>query len=416
MIAQEDPELVKKERVARRKRNLLRWGVFLYYAILCAAAAIYWSAVYHMGTRLTKTSTYYRDIYYQRDLVTKYSANTGEDLSFNGVLVSNLKILIPLLAVFLLFAFLSRIRMRGMHPLQEVMASAPEQSSRLVSTIEGIAIAMGTAPRPCMVMQATMPNALAMNIRGRPNLVVTSGLLRSDLSQREMAAVVAHESVHMAVGDTLSWRGPSRLFLSLAALISISLWWGVSINTYLEKNFVSGSLFAGFHDLFIVLLMVPIPVCIFLEIMLNRQNDLFADARAAMITRDPEALISAIEKLATSEGTIAYSLLGIGALLPEPENMGALPKRAMKYMFVDPLKRGIGPEFDRRWMVSVHRFLGDNLTIITHPRRKDREKLRVERGERGGLIHDRLAALRQILDGGNYLEAQTLKIPSDMWE
>jgi Zn-dependent protease with chaperone function len=408
VIAPEDPEVIKKERAARRKRHVIRWGIFVYYAGLCGAIAIYLSFVYHLGTHVRpEIDLRPYQSYFQSVSAPKFP-------TLLEILKSNIELLIPFGVLVLILMVISWSPVRGLRPLPDYEAYAPLQVSRLKSSIEAVSLATGRPFLPCLVMIASMPNALAATIRGKPKLVVTSGLLHSDLTPGEMTAVAAHESVHVASGDALSWRGPSRLFLPLAALVSISIWWGVSVSDYLDSNFLNYN--SGlFFFLFSLLLVAPIPIWIYFEVQLNRQDDLFADATAVMITRDPEALISAIEKIAAWEGTIDFSLFGIGALMPLGEEQGVLPRRASKHLFIDPLERDRGPKVDRKWRLSAHRLFGDRLLIVTRPSNKDRENLRAPRGERANLIHDRLTALRQIRDG-DFSQVQLLKVPSDEWE
>jgi heat shock protein HtpX len=394
----EDPEVIRQARAATRKRRFLWWGIPLYYTVVCVSSGVFMSFVYHLSERVNEGFKYYKSIH----------------PTLTDFLATNLQLFVLFLVpIFMLFMF-SWIPLRGLRPLSDYAASAPIQVSRLTSSIEAVSLATGRPLLPCLVMTSSMPNAFSATIRGGPKLVVTSGFLSSDLTQSEMIAVVAHESAHIETGSAFKWRGPSRFFFLLVGMVLITIWWGTSINDYLSRNFTYNS--SAFMPLFTILVLLPIPVAVYLGVHLDRQDDIFADATAAMITRDPEALISAIEKIAASKGAIDYSLFGITAIVPRPEEQRTLSMRALKYLFVNPLERGTGPELDRRWMVSVHRYFHDNLTVITRPRRKDREKLRAEPGERGGTIHERLAALREILDGGCYLEAQTLKIPADTWE
>ncbi len=169
---------------------------------------------------------------------------------------------------------LSRTEALGLYTLTDTLAERAQLP---------VAPELYYAPTPAM-------NAFAVGHRHQPAIAVTDGLLRN-LSQRELAGVLAHEISHirsndiwvMTLADTVSrltgglaLMGQLLLFINLPLLLfgtaAIS-WWAIFL-----------------------LLFAP-TISLLLQLALSRTREFDADMDAVETTGDPLGLASALRKL-----------------------------------------------------------------------------------------------------------------------
>lgn len=139
------------------------------------------------------------------------------------------------------------------------------------------------APTPSM-------NAFAVGHRRQPVIAVTDGLLRN-LSQRELAGVLAHEISHIRSNDV--W------VMTLADTVSRVTSWLALMGQLLLFINLPLMLFgaAAISWLAILLLLFAPTVSLLLQLALARTREFDADMDAAEMTADPLGLASALRKL-----------------------------------------------------------------------------------------------------------------------
>jgi heat shock protein HtpX len=140
--------------------------------------------------------------------------------------------------------------------------------------------AMADLPAPRVgITRSKTPNAFSTGQKhGRPFVVFTTGLLRLDLTQQELEAVVAHELAHVANRDALV-----MTFAGVPAMVGSLM--------YHHEDEVPRIMFAAFYwPIFVVSL--------FFVWTLSRYREYIADRGAALITGAPEQLMSALQKIA----------------------------------------------------------------------------------------------------------------------
>ncbi len=142
-------------------------------------------------------------------------------------------------------------------------------------------------PKPRIArMQSPMPNAFAT---GRsPNhavVAVTDSIMRT-LSTRELEAVLAHELSHIKNRDILT--------MTIASFVAM-------IASMIMNNFLFASIFdrreGGAWIIAGIVAAVVWVVATLLMMALSRYREYAADRGSAYITRDPDALISALTKI-----------------------------------------------------------------------------------------------------------------------
>ena len=170
-----------------------------------------------------------------------------------------------------------------------------EQYQKLNNILEGLMVSSGLSHKPRLyVVDDTQPNAIATG-RNPENAVicVTTGLLNK-MDYYELEGVIAHELSHIKNYD-----------IRLSAVVSIMVGFIVIL-----ADWVSRILFWGSRDrdndskgnpiLMLIGLICLILAPIFGQLMqlaLSRRREYLADASAVEITRNPDGLISALQKL-----------------------------------------------------------------------------------------------------------------------
>ena len=170
-----------------------------------------------------------------------------------------------------------------------------EEYQKLNNILDGLMVSSGLQHRPKLyVVDDPQPNAFATG-RNPENAVicVTTGLLNK-MDYYELEGVVAHELSHIKNYD-----------IRLSAVVSVMVGFIVILSDWVSRALFWG---AGDRDndskgnpiLMLIGLICLILAPIFGQLMqlaLSRRREFLADASAVELTRNPDGLISALEKL-----------------------------------------------------------------------------------------------------------------------
>ena len=194
----------------------------------------------------------------------------------------------------------------------ELIEPATDEQRRLVNVADEMAIASGMPrPRLWIVPDADL-NAFATGREpSSASIAVTEGLIAS-LDRDELQAVIAHEYAHVARYDT-------RLMTLVAAMVGAIalvsdgmgrfLWHGGRIGRSAGATLGGVGRSAGKRGggksaagiivlvLWLLTLVVAPIVSRLLAMAISRKREFLADATAAQYTRNPAALVRALEKL-----------------------------------------------------------------------------------------------------------------------
>lgn len=160
--------------------------------------------------------------------------------------------------------------------------------------VENISITAGLPmPRLCIIKDDA-PNAFATGRnKDHAAIAVTTGLLER-LNKSELEGVIAHEFAHIGNRDILL----QGVIVVLVGLIQIFADWMIRISLYggggnrSRDNNNPVLAIAGF----VLLILSPI-IAIIIQLAISRRREFLADATGALITRYPEGLASALEKI-----------------------------------------------------------------------------------------------------------------------
>jgi heat shock protein HtpX len=177
----------------------------------------------------------------------------------------------------------------------------PDELRPLRRLVENVSIGAGLPVTPELrIVDDVAPNAFAVGLRPTSSYVgVTTGLLRA-MPKRELEAVLAHEVAHIRNRDTYLMT-MATVFAGVIALVADI---GFRTLAYGGRNRRAG----GIAVVLAIVGFVLAPyAAILLRMSLSRRRELLADAGAAEILSDPEAMALALRRLELDTTTIRYA-------------------------------------------------------------------------------------------------------------
>jgi heat shock protein HtpX len=169
---------------------------------------------------------------------------------------------------------------------------APE----LYNLVENLSISAGLPTPRVYVIEDMSPNAFATGRDPKhAAIAVTSGLL-AKLSKPELEGVISHEFSHVGNYDI---RLSAVIVVLVGFVVLISDWFLHFSFMGLGDDDNSGSGEFGFIMMFIgfVLAVLSPLFAVLIQLAISRKREFLADAEGALLTRNPEGLASALEKI-----------------------------------------------------------------------------------------------------------------------
>lgn len=190
--------------------------------------------------------------------------------------------------------FLSAKIAVGMAGAKEIAKSdAPE----LYRIVENLSIASGITMPKVYIIPDPAPNAFAAGRNPKTAVVgVTTGLLEV-LDKTELEGVIAHELSHIRNYDV-------RLMSVVTALVSVI---AIMSDFFFHLSFFGrgDDEEGGSHPAMIILgiamaILAPI-IATIIQLSISRKREYLADASGVLLTRYPDGLASALEKISQSD-------------------------------------------------------------------------------------------------------------------
>lgn len=178
---------------------------------------------------------------------------------------------------------------------------------RLFNVVEEMKIASGLPAMPKVyIIDDPSPNAFAAGMKPEKSAIAVTAGLVSRLNRDELQGVVAHEMSHIVNRDT-QLMTVAGVMLGSIVLISHfflrSMWFVPSSSRRYRKGGGGG----GGPQFQLVMILITIALAILAPVFarliylaISRRREYLADATAAQLTRYPEGLASALEKIASS--------------------------------------------------------------------------------------------------------------------
>ncbi len=179
------------------------------------------------------------------------------------------------------------LRMTGAHPVTR------EQYPELWNIVENLSIAAGLPMPKVYVVDDPAPNAFATG-RDPEHAVVaaTTGILTL-LDRTELEGVMAHELSHIG----------NRDMLVMTVAVVLAGFVAMLADFFLRMMAFGGGDDRNRHPAFLIvgligIILAPIAAQL-IQMAISRKREYLADASGALLTRYPEGLASALEKIST---------------------------------------------------------------------------------------------------------------------
>jgi heat shock protein HtpX len=213
----------------------------------------------------------------------------------------------------------------GSKPLERM------ENKRVYNLVENLCISQGMKMPKIFVIEDDSLNAFASGINEKSYAVSLSRGIINKLDDEELKAVIAHELTHISNRDVR---------LLIISVIFVGIFAFIAEMAFRSLHFTGrsrdGKSNAPVILLAIVITSVAYLISILLRFGISRSREYLADAGAAELTRNPQALASALRKISNDPW------------------IEAVQNRDVAQMFIDNPRP------------SVHGFSWDNL-FSTHP-------------------------------------------------
>jgi len=172
-----------------------------------------------------------------------------------------------------------------------------EENQKLVNILEGLLVSSGLNSKPKLyVIEDLQPNAFATGRDPEHSVIcVTSGLLEK-LDYYELEGVIGHELAHIANYD-----------IRLSAIVTVMVGFVVMLSDIFTRGFFYSGRRSSSNDdnngnaIFMLIgLVFLILAPIFgklMQLAISRRREFLADSTSVQYTRNPDGLISALEKI-----------------------------------------------------------------------------------------------------------------------
>jgi heat shock protein HtpX len=204
----------------------------------------------------------------------------------------------------------------GAHPANE------DDQRQLHNILEELCLAAGLPKPKLYIIEDSAPNAFACGRNPAHSAVAVTRGLMDKLSRNELQGVIAHELSHVQNYDILFATMISILVGSIALLCDMllrSMRWGGRRRSSSSRG--GGQAQALLLVAALVLMILAPLFAQLLRLAVSRQREYLADASGAKMTRDPESLARALEKIAN-----------------DPEPLEAANRGTQHLYVVNPLK------------------------------------------------------------------------------
>jgi len=175
----------------------------------------------------------------------------------------------------------------------------PAQNQELFRVVENLAITAGLPSPKIYIIDDPAPNAFATGRdKDHAAIAVTSGLLNM-MDKNELSGVIAHELSHIGNRDTLLQTVVVVLVGFIAILAHVftrSLWFGGGRRRGGDKE-GGGQLGAILFIVGIVFVILSPIIAHLIQLAISRKREFLADADGALLTRYPQGLASALQKI-----------------------------------------------------------------------------------------------------------------------
>jgi heat shock protein HtpX len=225
-----------------------------------------------------------------------------------------------------------------------------EEYPQLYNVTEELTIASGL-PMPALyiIPDDDAPNAFATGRDPKHSSIAVTTALLNRLNRAELQGVLAHELSHVGDYDILFATLIGVLVGTVAMLSDFFLrymfWTGGGRRRSRSRSSSSSGGGGGIIMVVAIILAILAPLfALIIQLAVSRQREYLADANAALMTRYPEGLAAALEKISRNPGTLEVS------------------NRATEHLYIiSPIKNLRDREQKKKSLFSTHPPVADRI-------------------------------------------------------
>ncbi|HPI67274.1 MAG TPA: M48 family metallopeptidase [bacterium] len=172
-----------------------------------------------------------------------------------------------------------------------------EDNPYVYNLVENLCLTAGLPVPKIYLISDNFPNAFATGRNPKnASLALTTGLVQS-LENEELEGVIAHELSHIKNYDI-------RLMMAVIVLVGIvtmaaDMWWRSGMRRRSENSERGGQLGGVLMMVGLILLILSPIIAKLLQLAISRKREYLADADGALLTRYPDGLARALEKISS---------------------------------------------------------------------------------------------------------------------
>jgi len=218
-----------------------------------------------------------------------------------SVLLPEFAVLLSIFSIFLMIAHVHISYNYGDQIVLRATDAQPADTTRdvfLINSAEGLSLAAGIPPPKVYVVQSDEINAFAVGKDPEhASIAVTTGAL-TNLNRTELEGVVGHEISHVKNFD-IRFMTLVAVLVGLAAILShilLRLYWYGGVRARRDERRRGERLNILILVGLVLAVLAPIASRL-VQAFISRRREFLADASSAQLTRYPEGLASALEKI-----------------------------------------------------------------------------------------------------------------------
>ena len=159
--------------------------------------------------------------------------------------------------------------------------------------IENLCITAGLPTPRIYIINDPAPNAFATGRDPKhASIALTAGIIQS-LENEELEGVIAHELSHVKNYDIRLM----TIVIILVGLVALLSNWFVRVRFWKRDDRDSGSIGVILMIIGLILMILSPIIAQIIQLAISRKREFLADASGALLTRYPEGLASALEKI-----------------------------------------------------------------------------------------------------------------------
>lgn len=176
-----------------------------------------------------------------------------------------------------------------------------KDNPELYRIVENLCITAGLPLPKIYILNEAQPNAFATGRDSQHAVIaVTKGLLEK-LDRNELEGVIAHELAHIGNKDMLL----GSVIVILAGIVALISRQFLRISSWERRGGDDRKSRSGFLFIFGILAAILAPiVATLIRLAISRKREFLADATGALLTRYPEGLASALEKISNDSSVL----------------------------------------------------------------------------------------------------------------